>query len=175
MSLTYPVSEDTLLLKRNVLKLPLENADFLEVGTGSGEVALAAAEGGADVTAVDSDEEAVEAVGKRTSERGVEVEALQSDLLEEVDGSFDVIVFNPPYLPGKREGESDALVGGERGTELTESFIEQAKEHVRSEGEILFVASSLADLEQLEEKYEIEKLDEENMWFEKLFVYRLSA
>lgn len=173
--MVYGPSEDTLFLKRSLESRDLGGKKVLEVGTGTGELAIYAAELGAEVTAVDSDTEAVKQVRQRASDQGLEMDIKESDLLENVEADFDLILFNPPYLPGDREGESDALVGGEKGTELTEEFIEQAVGHLNPEGEILFIASSLADTESLEEAYDLEKLDETELWFEKLFVYRLSA
>lgn len=173
--MTYPVSEDTLFLKKNLHNMKPEGKTFLEVGTGSGEIALEASRLGADVTAVDNNPEAVEKARKRADEEELDLEIFQSDLLEKVENQFDLIVFNPPYLPGRRESDADPLLGGEKGVELTEEFLREATRYLSDQGEVYFIGSSLADLEELERKFELEKVDEKRLWFETLYLYRLSA
>lgn len=173
--MTYPVSEDTLFLAGYLEELDLEGKKLLEIGTGSGEVAIKAAQLGADVTAVDKNQEAVKKTRQRAKNEEVELEVHQSDLFSKVEGKFDLIVFNPPYLPGRRESGADALLGGEKGIELTEIFLRDAEEYLSKNGEIYFVGSSLAEIETLEEKYDLETVDEKELWFETLYLYRLSA
>ncbi|MEM6278524.1 MAG: peptide chain release factor N(5)-glutamine methyltransferase [Verrucomicrobiota bacterium] len=71
------------------------------------------------------------------------VSFLQSDLFAEVDGSFDLIVANLPYIPNSegtelsREVQQDpslALYGGETGTEIVEKALEEALAHLEGGG-----------------------------------------
>ena len=76
---------------------------ILDVGTGSGAIAISLAKmvEGARVTAVDISKEAL-AVAQRNAERlGTEVEFVEADALGDMShlGEFDVIVSNPPYIP----------------------------------------------------------------------------
>ena len=72
----------------------------LEVGCGSGLVSLELARQVESLVALDINPHAVRA----TRERGVEV--IRSDLFEGIRGKFDLIIFNPPYLPQNRQREA---------------------------------------------------------------------
>ena len=80
-----------------------EGARILDIGTGSGAIAISLAKmiGGAKVVAVDISPEAL-AIAKRNAERlGAEVEFVEADALGDLNhlGKFDIIVSNPPYIP----------------------------------------------------------------------------
>ncbi len=71
----------------------------LDVGCGSGLLALVAARAGAIVTAVDINPEAVQATAANAGANGVVVEVLHSDLFSALgDRRFDLVVVNPPYF-----------------------------------------------------------------------------
>jgi release factor glutamine methyltransferase len=78
----------------------------LDVGTGSGAIALAIAHerDGARVTGIDNSPDAVEVARANAERLGLEVEFLIADLI--VGGPYDLIVSNPPYV---REPEWDTL------------------------------------------------------------------
>src|SRR5437016_3066151 len=86
-------------LKRERLR---GGASVLDLCAGSGMLAIAAAlEGASEVTAIDVSLRAVIAVRLNAWINRVRVEALTGDLFGPVHGRrFDVIVSNPPYLPG---------------------------------------------------------------------------
>jgi release factor glutamine methyltransferase len=79
----------------------------LDLGTGSGAIALSIVQErpACTVYATDVSEIALEAARRNASEAQVEVEFLCTDLmvgLEELEGSVDILVSNPPYIPGGR-------------------------------------------------------------------------
>jgi release factor glutamine methyltransferase len=81
----------------------LESPRVVDVGTGSGAIALAIADEhpGARVVAVDSSEDAL-ALARENVERtglGARVELRRGDLLAGLEGPFDLVVSNPPYVP----------------------------------------------------------------------------
>jgi release factor glutamine methyltransferase len=81
----------------------------LDVGTGSGAIALAIAHEhpGAHVFATDTSEPALELAQENAAAHGLEVTFARADLLDGVDGGpFDLIVSNPPYV---EPGEIEAL------------------------------------------------------------------
>ncbi|MFZ9963920.1 MAG: peptide chain release factor N(5)-glutamine methyltransferase [Terrimicrobiaceae bacterium] len=121
-----------------VLKLAPEAGSFLDVGTGSGVIALslAMARSEANVTACDISKAALALTAENRARLGLEarVDLIESDLLSAVDGSFDVIVANLPYIPSpeiptlSREVRHDpvsALDGGPNGLQLIERLADQ--------------------------------------------------
>lgn len=171
----YTPGEDTYLVLEHLEGLSLEDKKFLDMGTGNGEIAFKAAEKGAEVTAVDKNPEALDYAREKAEKRGLEdsIDFVESDLFENVGREFDVVVFNPPYLPGDEGlGDEEIWRGGEKGIEVTEKFLEQVSEYLRPEGFGLVVASSLGDSEGLEERYGLEPVGEKSLWFEELRLLR---
>src|SRR3989338_1117492 len=101
----YP-REDSELLAKVIDSLDLKGKAVLETGCGSGFLSILMAKKCADVTAVDINTEAVEITGKNAAANGAKINTFISDLFSAVGGTFDIIVFNPPYLPVE-EGEND--------------------------------------------------------------------
>jgi release factor glutamine methyltransferase len=167
----YPVREDTLLVKRSIEEENLQDKKFLEIGVGNGEISLKAAGKGAEVTAVDIDGEAIEYAEERFEETDLEAKIFQSDLFAEIEGEFDFIVFNPPYLPGPEVGDENMWRGGETGLETAEKFLEQAANYLSERGKVWMVLSSHTDYGKLVEEYDLNPVDEKKVWFERVFLF----
>jgi release factor glutamine methyltransferase len=96
---------ETELLVEVALNLPLR-ARVLDVGTGSGAVALALKHERPDLTVVATDlsRDALEVARANAAALRLDVAFAQGDLLSGVEGDFDAILSNPPYVPdGDRE------------------------------------------------------------------------
>ena len=104
------------MLAERVQEEVIPGFSVLDLCAGSGAVAVAAALAGAgEVTAVDVSRRSALAVRLNAALNGVRVRALQGDLFEPVAGRrFDLIVSNPPYLPGAlpERGAARAWEGG---------------------------------------------------------------
>jgi len=172
----YEPREDSYLLAKYVKKYA--KGRVLDMGTGSGVLALAALEKTKDVEAVDINKEAVRLVHSKG------VNAYVSNLFENVKGKFDLIVFNPPYLPLEREfagikldvsyTNDIALVGGKKGHETIERFFKHAGKYLEKDGRILMIVSSLTpNIEPIVKKYgfNFEILEKKRIFFEDLKVY----
>lgn len=169
----YPVREDTLLVKRNLQKQELEGKKLLEIGTGNGEIALTAAKQGANVTGVDINSEAVKHTRKRFEESNLDGEFFKSNLFEQVEGKYDFIVFNPPYLKGEKGiGDEEMWRGGETGLEIAEKFLSDLDNYLNTEGFAWIVLSSTTDLEKLTEKYNLSNIGKNKLWFEHLYLMK---
>jgi release factor glutamine methyltransferase len=72
----------------------------VDVGTGTGAIALAIADEhpGAVVVATDISAEALALAGENAKRLGLEIELVETSLLDGVDGPFDLVVSNPPYV-----------------------------------------------------------------------------
>jgi release factor glutamine methyltransferase len=96
-----PRPETEHLLELALSKAPIEQAcDILEIGTGSGCLAVCLAKHRplARVTAVDISLAALQVAERNALRHGVVVNFLHSDLFAQVQGQFDLIVCNPPYI-----------------------------------------------------------------------------
>ena len=128
-------------------------AAVLDVFTGSGVLAVAAARAGARVSAIDLSRRAAACARINARLNGVEVRALRGDLFAPVASeSFDAITANPPYLPGAdgafpARGAARAWEGGPDGRALLDRLCDEAPAHLRPGGELLLVQSSLAGTE----------------------------
>jgi release factor glutamine methyltransferase len=176
----YNPSDDSYLLLRCVEVSPGQS--FLEMGAGTGLVALHAAKLGAKVTAADVNPKAVECTRRNAARNGIRLEVVRSDLFEKVTGIFDVIAFNPPYLPGTASSTSwveKAWAGGEEGSEMALEFLANAWRHLAPGGSIFMVLSSVGGLMSLlkgaRERYESEMLEEKHMFFESIYAYRFKV
>jgi len=167
----YEPREDTYLLKNYLEGLNLEEKKVLEIGTGSGIIAKTMNEKEAEVTATDKNTEALENLPE-------DIKALNSDLFEEIDEKYDLVVFNPPYLPGNSlEDEmqgSETWYGGENGVEVAKKFLEACPEYLKEGGEALIILSSLSDYESLIKEFDLIEVDREKLFFEELMLMNQS-
>jgi len=173
----YEPAEDSYLLQECVKELVKPGMKVLDMGTGSGIQALTAVEivGAKNVIAVDINPEAVRELCKK------KIMAVDSDLYENIpendDGKFDVVIFNPPYLPkDEREDEESQIIttGGKEGNEITKRFLKESKKHLREKGKVLIVVSTLTPrIEEIlrEEGWEYKILKEKKVFMETLKVY----
>ena len=177
----YPPSDDSYLLIDSIEFQP--DDVVLDVGCGSGLVSLVSAMKVNQVIALDVSLDAVRNTKENLKRNCLEhnCDVIQSDLLSALafEAEFSKITFNPPYLPEDEEKtEMDhALVGGRKGTELTERFIRTARKHLSSEGELYIVASSLSDVQHVRSVIENVGLKasvvaKKPLFFERLYVLR---
>lgn len=169
----YEPAEDSYLLARN---LSVEEDDLvLDMGTGSGIQALHAGEKARKVIAVDINPRAVEIARKNAEGNNLDnIEVRESNLFSEVDEKFDLIIFNPPYLPVEREDmEQRAWAGGKGGVEVLYRFLEKAPGYLEKDGRLQILVSSLNPVEEIKQKltgFEVEETDREKIFFEELIV-----
>jgi release factor glutamine methyltransferase len=141
---------DSWMLARHLCDRLQPGATVLDVCTGSGAIAVAAARAGAGaVTAVDVSRRSVLTVRINARLNGVRVRALRGDLFAPVAGErFDVIVSNPPYLPAEDDalpsrGPERAWDAGADGRVLLDRICADARAHLNPGGAVLLVHSDL--------------------------------
>ena len=162
MGLTFSVNEhvliprqDTEILVEEVLKELHDGMRVLDMCTGSGCILLSLLYYSNDCEGlgVDLSAEALEVAGRNvlkvlTPEKAEHAHFLQSDLFEKVEGKFEIIVSNPPYIasaeveklmPEVRDHEPRmALDGTEDGLYFYRRIIEEAGKHLVSSGMLFF-------------------------------------
>ena len=101
---------ETEVLVERCLELIADLAEprVLDVGVGSGAIALAIADEhpGARVVATDSSSDALAVAAENAARTGLPVELVEGELFAGLDGPFDLVVANPPYVA---PGDIDAL------------------------------------------------------------------
>jgi release factor glutamine methyltransferase len=152
-----PRSDTWMLADVLTAQAGLEGADVLELGTGSGAIAIAAARGGAaSVTAIDVSRRALMCAWLNARLNGARVEARRGDLFAPVrERRFDYVVSNPPYLPAPdpqadgrlpKRGAARAWEGGGDGRSILERICAQVGYHLRPGGTVLLMQSSVSGL-----------------------------
>lgn len=180
----YEPSDDTKLLADIALFLAKKEEKVLEIGCGTGAISILLAKKGCKVTATDISEEALEITKINARLNNVELDLRHGDLFEPIKEKFDVIIFNPPYLP---EDDLDIvipekfrrnIVGGKKGNEIIIRFIENLPKYLKKGGYALVVLSSLSHLEEVLEKIREQKmrykfLAKKKFFFEELYVLKI--
>jgi release factor glutamine methyltransferase len=178
----YIPAEDSYLmsniLKENIPDLLEKKPDlkFLEIGAGSGihlQTALSLGIKKENIFSSDINKNSV----SHCSLLGFN--CIYSDLFDafKENNNFDLIIFNPPYLPeDKSEPTSSRLAttGGKKGNEIILRFLQQAKDYLKTDGQIFLITSSLAeDVNFKELGYKEEEIGCEKLFFERLCIWKL--
>ena len=157
MGLTFHVEPDVLIpradteiLVEKALELMRPGARVLDIGTGSGAIAISLAKLGksARVTAVDVSDKALEIARKNAESNGANVEFIKSDCFSALNGrKYDMIVSNPPYIsddemrglmPEVKLEPELALFGGADGLDFYRRISREAPGYLNEGGWLLF-------------------------------------
>lgn len=146
----YEPAEDSYLIKKYI-KYYSRNKKVLDVGTGSGILAKEALKYTKEVTASDINKECIG-----------NIKFIHSDLFKNIKRKYDLIIFNPPYLPkDEREDEKSALAttGGIKGYEILERFLNNLRPHLNKDGKALILFSSLTNKKKIDSIIKKNKLN----------------
>ncbi len=124
---------------------------ILEIGTGSGAIAIALAKNLPDsgIIATDISSEALKTAKKNIEYHNLKnITLIKSDLFNSVEGKFDIIVSNPPYISKEEYNNLDieiknyepkeALLAESEGIFFYEKILEKSKKHLMENGKIFF-------------------------------------
>ncbi|MEV8530542.1 HemK2/MTQ2 family protein methyltransferase [Streptomyces sp. NPDC051211] len=146
----YRPQADTRLLAGALAREGLgPHTEVLEIGTGTGAVALRAAATGARVTAVDVSWPAVLAARLNALRRRLPLRVLHGDFADRTRGRrFDVVLANPPYVPSPlarlpSHGAGRAWEGGPDGREVIDRICARAPALLAAGGVLLMVHSAM--------------------------------
>lgn len=192
----YAPAEDSLLAAGHLTDMLNERGNIsltvLDMGCGTGFLGLIAAthKNVADVFLCDINKSAVSLAERNFNLNREKISAqchfMQTDLFSNVpeEKTFDVLVFNTPYLPQENLVTSAASLietawdGGIEGIGVADKFLRQAVGHLTEEGEMLIVSSSFANLKLLRSiaaDLDLEIVDERkrHMFFEDIVSIRM--
>jgi len=143
----YEPAEDSFLLAEQISKENLLGKKVLDLCTGSGIQAVIAALQGAEVTAVDINPKACENVSLNAKKLGVwkKVRVSEGNLFDRVEGKFNLISFNPPYLPAD-EIKDIRVEAEDDGRALIDRFLNTVDAYLFDDGKALMIQSSLSNL-----------------------------
>jgi len=175
----YDPAEDSYLLLEVVEKVITPGTKVLEIGTGSGLIAINLASSGAEVYATDIDITACRCARANASLNGVNLDVIRADLFNGIRGRFEMILFNPPYLPLEGDdADHPAWSGGVKGCEVATRFLRDAKHYLAPEGKGFLVFSSLGGVDEvlrvLQDYYQWRVVAEKRFDFERVFVIEFS-
>ena len=174
----YPPTEDSALLVKCALENIQNEDSVLDVGTGSGYVASKIKEKCFKIIGSDINSQACTRAKKNN------VDVIRSNLMDAFrKNSFDMVLFNPPYLPEDghkfEEWFEIATVSGETGREIIESFLDDLKRVLTHKGCALLLASTESGISKIEayanEKgFNINVVAEDTYYVEKLVVFQIT-
>ena len=155
----YVPAEDSYLLADN-LEIK-EGQSVLEIGTGSGIVAMYASRLTDSITVTDINFDACLLAEKNFNDNGIEnIEILFGNMFEPVkDRKFDVILFNTPYLPTEDDEVLDdtinyAFDGGLNGRKVIDVFLDEVGNHLNDGGIVQMIQSSLSGNEETLDRFD---------------------
>jgi release factor glutamine methyltransferase len=177
----YQPAEDSYLMSK-ILKEKLPdilnknpNLTFLEIGAGSGinlETILNLGIKKENILSCDINQDSVNHCKK------LGFNCIYSDLFQNIKGIYDVIIFNPPYLPHEEDEPKESQIsttGGKRGNEIIINFLKQAKSHLKKDGLIFLITSSLSPKINFKKLgYFSKEISHENFFFEKIYIWEIS-
>ena len=143
-----PRPETEELVELILAENPEANLSVLDIGTGSGAIALALAKNRQDwsVTAADISQDALDLASENAKNQKLNIFFKKSDCFAEISEKYDIIVSNPPYI--SREDESEvglnvfhsephlALFADEDGLAIYRRIAEDAKDYLKDGGKI---------------------------------------
>lgn len=140
----------TKLLVSFISKMNLHEKSFLELGAGSGLIAIYAAKKNAKVTAIDINPVAVKYLELNSSKNNVQLQIIESDIFSNVEKQqFDIIVINPPYYKNDPKTYKDyAWFCGKDGAYFRCLF-ESLDNYIHNASQVLMILSEDCDLEMI--------------------------
>lgn len=170
----YQPAEDSIFLS-DFIREEIQKKDFskiLDMGSGSGIQAQTCINLGflsENLTLADINQDAINSLKNKFPDSKV----IHSNLFDKIKSRYDLIIFNPPYLPENKFDKNLDTSGGKKGSETINRFLEEAKNHLSENGEILLLTSNLTKkIRWL--NYKKELLGKKKIFFEELLIWKLT-
>ena len=143
-----PRPETEELVELILAENPEENLKVLDIGTGSGAIALALAKNRPDwsVTAADISQDALELATENAKRQDLDLTFIRTDCFSEISSKYDIIVSNPPYISREDQEEVGlnvlhsephlALFADENGLAIYRRIAQESKDYLNDGGKI---------------------------------------
>ena len=159
--------EEVIQISKNIKNNPIK---ILDICTGSGAIAVALKKyiSNSIVYAIDISKDALTVANKNAVNNNVEINFIHSNMFENINEKFDIIVSNPPYIRKDviktlnndvKKEPSIALDGGVDGLEFYKILATESTRYLNSNG---YIAVEIG----YDQKKQVEGLYKENMWNE---------
>ncbi len=160
----------------NKINNNIKNIKILDMGAGSGIQAQTCKKSGFNkILTADINPDAVKHL------KSLGFQSIKTNLFSNINKKqkFDIIIFNPPYLPEDKYDKQLDTTAGRKGYESIIKFLIQTKSHLENNGKILLLDSSFSkpniiNKQAKELGYKINILNQKSLFFEKLFVWELT-
>ena len=175
----YDPAEDSYLLADAAISYARDGMHVLEIGTGTGFVSsVLLANANVELTATDINPHAARCAKSNS------IEMIRTDMFNglKVESCFDMIIFNPPYLPTSDDEKvpgwlNYAFDGGRDGRMAVERFLDHVCGYLVSDGVILLLVSSLTGIEYVNSRmgalgFDVDIVGREKCSFEELVVLK---
>jgi release factor glutamine methyltransferase len=169
----------TRFLMRYLERCDLKGKTFLELGSGTGMIAISAEKQGAIVTATDISTAAVAATAANAQSNKVHIHVLLSDLFSALTPqSFDYIVINPPYYPSNPKHESEyAWFCGEH-FEYFQNLFDGLTPFTHASSQVLMVLSEDCKIRSiqnigLQKGWNMKIIAQRSRWAERNYIFQI--
>ena len=177
MEIYQPEEDSYFLAEISIKEIKNKNMSVLDLGTGSGIQSKNLIDFGIkkeNILAVDLNQNSLKQV------KNFGIKTKKSNLFSSIKNQkFDLILFNPPYLPEDNYDKEIDTTGGEKGDEIIVRFIAELNKHLTKNGFALLLTSSLTP-----EKYwkkiaktknlKVKKVAKKRLFFEYLYIWRIT-
>lgn len=131
---------------------------------------------GAEATLSDINSKAIEGLRQNAESLFSKATIVHSDLFDDLSGTFDVILINPPYYPKKAESEAEKawFCGAE--FEYFHKLFSQLPNHIKPSAQVLMILSEDCDLNRIssiaaENNFEMNVVFKKRKWWEWNFIF----
>lgn len=147
----FPPSEQGAVLFAKNIKIN-KGESVIDVGTGSGILAIVAAKLGGQVRATDNDKDSIQLANENAKRNKVKIQLSLGNYFAGFKGKFDVIISNlpteivhPSYLKAIGPKLAKTISGGKNGNEWQLSFLDQAKKHMHKKSRLYVTTNTIND------------------------------
>jgi release factor glutamine methyltransferase len=157
----------------------LDHKTLLDVGTGSGILALFAADKGAIVTASDISKKAIENATYNARLNNININIIESDLFDNIKPQvYEIIIINPPYYPKNPEVESDYAWYCGEGFEYYHKLFSQIKPYLNMDSRVIVSLAETCDINKIDSiakacGFNLKLIDQKNYLWEKQLLFRI--